>query len=139
MPKSATEIYYCRMSCRLGTLLLATGHQGLRRLQLDGELPKPAADELWIGSRNRLRDYEEQLHDYLQGHLRHFTCMLDPIGTEFQKRCWEALRTIPYGETRTYADIAKQIGAPRAFRAVGQANYTNPIAIVIPVPSRYRL
>lgn len=132
MPRPSVEIYYCRMRCRLGTLLLAAGDRGLRRLQLDDELPKPAANELWIESRNPLRDYEEQLHDYLQGRLREFTCMLDPAGTEFQKRCWAALRTIPYGETRSYADIARQIGAARAFRAVGQANHTNPIAIIIP-------
>src|SRR6185312_10612792 len=53
-------------------------------------------------------------------------------GTPFQKRCWEALRGIPYGETRTYAEIARQIGSPRAFRAVGQANHENPIAIIVP-------
>lgn len=132
MPPTLIKIYYSRMSCRLGTLLLAAGNQGLRRLQLDDELPKPAANELWIESGNRLRDVEDQLHDYLQGTLREFTCTLDPAGTEFQKRCWEALRRIPYGETRSYAQIAQEIGAPRAFRAVGQANHSNPIAIIIP-------
>jgi methylated-DNA-[protein]-cysteine S-methyltransferase len=132
MPPASIEIYYCRMSCQLGTLLLAAGNQGLRRLQLNGDLPKPVANELWIESRIRLREYEDQLHDYLQGRLREFTCALDPVGTDFQKRCWEALRTIPYGETRSYAEIAKQIGAQRAFRAVGQANHANPIAIIIP-------
>lgn len=132
MPLSPVEIYYSRMSCRLGTLLLAVGNQGLRRLHLDGERPKPAANELWIESQSRLREYEEQLHAYLQGKLRDFTCPLDPVGTDFQKRCWEALRAIPYGETRSYAEIADQIGFPRAFRAVGQANHANPIAIIIP-------
>jgi methylated-DNA-[protein]-cysteine S-methyltransferase len=132
MTGPSVEIYYYRMRCRLGTLLLATGDRGLRQLQLDGELPRPGVNELWIESRDRLRDYEVQLQDYLEGRLREFTCMLDPAGTDFQKRCWEALRTIPYGETRSYADIANQIGAPRAFRAVGQANHANPIAIIIP-------
>jgi methylated-DNA-[protein]-cysteine S-methyltransferase len=132
MAPTSIEIFYSRMNCRLGTLLLAAGIQGLRRLQLDGALPKPAPNELWIESRNRLKHYEDQLHEYLQGKLRDFTCPLDPVGTDFQKRCWEALRTIPYGETRSYAQIANQIGAPRAFRAVGQANHSNPIAIIIP-------
>jgi methylated-DNA-[protein]-cysteine S-methyltransferase len=132
MPPTSTEIYFSRMSCRLGTLLLAAGDSGLRRLHLDGELPKAAANELWIESRSHLRDYEEQVEDYLEGRLREFACPLDLVGTDFQKRCWEALRTIPYGETRSYAEIARQIGAPRAFRAVGQANHANPIAIIIP-------
>ncbi len=132
MRRNPHEIYYCRMSSRLGTLLLAASDQGLRRLQLSSELPKPAADELWIESRSHLLECEEQLQAYLRGALRDFTCPLDPVGTDFQKRCWQALRTIPYGETRSYAEIANQIGAPRAFRAVGQANHANPIAIIIP-------
>jgi methylated-DNA-[protein]-cysteine S-methyltransferase len=132
MPAAPQEIYYSRMSSRLGTLLLAAGKQGLRRLQLDGKLPEPPNNELWIESRNGLRDYEDQLQAYFHGNLRDFTCALDLVGTDFQKRCWWALRTIPYGETRSYAEIAKQIGAPRAFRAVGHANHANPIAIIIP-------
>ena len=54
------------------------------------------------------------------------------MGTTFQKDCWQALLRIPYGQTRTYAEIAREIGRPQAFRAVGQANHDNPIAIVVP-------
>jgi O-6-methylguanine DNA methyltransferase len=64
--------------------------------------------------------------------LREFTCKLDLVGTEFQKQCWKALLRIPYGRTCSYADIARQIGRPQAFRAVGQANHDNPIAIIVP-------
>src|SRR5262249_32026504 len=54
------------------------------------------------------------------------------VGTDFQKKCWNALLTIPYGKTRSYADIARQVGRPQAFRAVGQANHNNPISIIVP-------
>jgi methylated-DNA-[protein]-cysteine S-methyltransferase len=57
---------------------------------------------------------------------------LDLRGTEFRKRCWEQLLRIPYGQTRTYADIARLVGSPNGFRAVGQANHYNPIAIIVP-------
>ena len=63
---------------------------------------------------------------------REFTIPLEPAGTPFQKQVWEALRTIPYGETRTYGQIAVQIGRPKASRAVGMGNHKNPIAILIP-------
>jgi methylated-DNA-[protein]-cysteine S-methyltransferase len=72
------------------------------------------------------------LGSYFRGELRHFSGPLDLQGSPFQKRCWQALLSIPYGETRTYGDIAAQVGSPRAFRAVGQANHQNPIAIIVP-------
>ncbi|MBW0012045.1 methylated-DNA--[protein]-cysteine S-methyltransferase [Mycobacterium sp.] len=74
----------------------------------------------------------EQLNAYFAGELTDFDIELDPRGTEFQRRVWNALLTIPYGETRSYGAIAEQIGAPGCARAVGWANGHNPIAIVIP-------
>ncbi len=76
--------------------------------------------------------YEEELIQYFRGELREFSLPLDLRGTPFQIRCWEALRKIPYGQTCSYADIAREIGSPRAFRAVGQANHNNPVSIVVP-------
>ena len=73
-----------------------------------------------------------QLQAYLDGDLRRFDLPLDPAGTPFQKQVWQQLLTIPYGETRSYREVAQTIGAPRAVRAVGAANGANPIAIVIP-------
>lgn len=73
-----------------------------------------------------------ELAAYFAGTCRDFTLPLAPAGTPFQQQVWEALRTIPYGQTRTYGQIATQIGSPRASRAVGMANNRNPIAIVIP-------
>ena len=70
--------------------------------------------------------------DYFAGSRRKFTLPLAPEGTPFQQKVWEALRTIPYGETRTYKQIAIQIGHNQSFRAVGMASNRNPIAIVVP-------
>jgi len=73
-----------------------------------------------------------QLKRYLKGELRRFDCKLDFRGTPFQKKVWSALAKIPYGRTRSYADIARAIGHPKAFRAVGNANGRNSIPLIIP-------
>jgi methylated-DNA-[protein]-cysteine S-methyltransferase len=75
---------------------------------------------------------ERQLAEYFGGRRKAFDLTLDFAGTQFQKKVWRALLTIPFGETRTYAQIAKQVGDPKAVRAVGAANGRNPISIVAP-------
>lgn len=75
---------------------------------------------------------EAQLREYFAGARRTFDLPLAPRGTAFQQRVWAALRAIPYGETRTYGELAAAIGSPNASRAVGKANHHNPIPIVIP-------
>jgi methylated-DNA-[protein]-cysteine S-methyltransferase len=75
---------------------------------------------------------EQQLREYFEGERQIFSLDLEFIGTEFQKKVWNALLTIPFGETRSYGDIARQIGNPKSVRAVGAANGKNPISIVIP-------
>jgi methylated-DNA-[protein]-cysteine S-methyltransferase len=79
-----------------------------------------------------LLEAERQLNDYFSGKRKSFTLKLDFKGTEFQKKVWEALLTIPFGETRSYGQIAKQIKKPAAVRAVGAANGKNPISIIAP-------
>lgn len=74
----------------------------------------------------------KELEEYFAGSRKVFTVPLDLRGTEFQKKVWEALREIPYGETRSYKEIAEKIGNPKASRAVGMANHRNPIGIVVP-------
>lgn len=74
----------------------------------------------------------EEIREYLAGKRTRFDLPLNPSGTPFQKRVWDALLTIPYGETRSYREIAEQAGSPKGFRAVGMANNHNPIAILIP-------
>jgi methylated-DNA-[protein]-cysteine S-methyltransferase len=75
---------------------------------------------------------EQQLSEYFAGKRQVFTVALDMKGTAFQKKVWAALLTIPFGETRTYADIARQLGNPKACRAVGAANGRNPVSIIAP-------
>jgi methylated-DNA-[protein]-cysteine S-methyltransferase len=79
-----------------------------------------------------LVETERQLAEYFAGRRKVFDLALDFAGTEFQKKVWQALLTIPFGETRSYAQIARQIGRPTAMRAVGAANGRNPISIVAP-------
>lgn len=74
----------------------------------------------------------EQLQEYLEGKRKEFSLPLQPKGTSFMKKVWQALQTIPYGQTRCYQEIATKIGNPKAARAVGMANNKNPIAIIIP-------
>lgn len=75
---------------------------------------------------------QEQLREYFEGKRREFTLPLAPKGTPFYQKVWQALLQIPYGETRSYGQIAAQLGSPKASRAVGMANHNNPIAILIP-------
>ena len=75
---------------------------------------------------------ERQLNEYFAGKLEKFSLQLDFVGTEFQKKVWSALLTIPFGETRSYAQIAEQIGNPKAVRAVARACASNPVSIVVP-------
>jgi methylated-DNA-[protein]-cysteine S-methyltransferase len=79
-----------------------------------------------------LVETEKQIGAYFAGTLKAFTVPLDFAGTDFQKSVWHALLTIPFGETRSYAEIARQIGRPSAVRAVGAANGRNPISIIAP-------
>ena len=110
-------------------LRLVASDLGVRAIEFH---PGPASD----GERNDdhalLREVATQLQEYFTGKRREFRLALDMHGTEFQKRVWRRLETIPYGETRSYAQIAAVIGEPKAVRAVGAANGANPIPIVVP-------
>ncbi|HHX13605.1 MAG TPA: methylated-DNA--[protein]-cysteine S-methyltransferase [Clostridiales bacterium] len=91
------------------------------------EVKKPVA-----GVKALLDRAESQLREYLAGRCKEFNLPLALEGTEFQKAVWQALMEIPYGETRSYAEVARAIGRPKACRAVGQANHRNPIPIIVP-------
>ncbi|HEX3154191.1 MAG TPA: methylated-DNA--[protein]-cysteine S-methyltransferase [Candidatus Angelobacter sp.] len=133
MPELKT-VYFARIdSLVVGPLLLAATEKGLRCLHFyKGTMPAPGKNEIWVESSEQLQPYLEQLDAYFRGELHEFTFPLDLVGTQFQKDCWQALLRIPYGKTCSYAEIARAIGRPAAFRAVGQANHDNPIAIVVP-------
>ena len=125
----------------LGLLFLALGERGLRyldfmeRKSLKRVIGAHAAGEPgaeWQPSVRELRPVVEQLDAYFCGTLTRFEIPLDPRGSEFQVAVWKELGRIPYGETRSYGDVARAIGEPKSARAVGLANNQNPIAIVVP-------
>ena len=111
----------------VGDVTLVASARGLRILSFHGQPLKDAAER-----ESELRPYAKQLTEYLTGKRKQFDVPLDLQGTDFQLACWNALIEIPYGETRSYAQQAQRIGRPAAFRAVGQANHTNPVAIIVP-------
>jgi methylated-DNA-[protein]-cysteine S-methyltransferase len=90
------------------------------------------AGTTWRPERPPLPEVRRQLAEYLAGERDEFDLPLAPRGTEFERRVWQGLGAIPYGETRSYAEVARSIGHPAACRAVGRANGRNPIAVVIP-------
>lgn len=125
------KISHYRYAAPVGVLHLAATDRGLRFLQFR-DFDAMHEKTNWIESKSSLEPYLEQLRAYFDGQLRDFSFPLDLVGTDFQKKCWRALCRIPYGQTRTYADLAREVGSPKSFRAVGQANHRNPVAIVVP-------
>ena len=138
----------------IGPLFLAASTRGLVALEFDARLPgqqtiRPNPRDLrseglrsekraeskglcFEESASAMRVYVRELEEYFAGQRREFAFALDLRGTDFQKACWRALLAIPYGETRSYGDIARAVGRPKGFRAVGMANNRNPVAIVVP-------
>ncbi len=128
-------LYYSRLDSPVGRLVLGVSGRGLACLEFDrGDFPPRSLRRKteWVESEAETRPYARELQEYFAGRRRQFSFALDLRGTDFQKRCWQELLRIPYGKTRSYAEIARAVGRPGAFRAVGQANHRNPVAIVVP-------
>lgn len=96
------------------------------------EINQPIKEDIIQKDTPLLKETEKQLLEYLEGKRKVFDVPLNPKGTKFMKEVWTALQEIPYGETKTYGQIAQRIGKPKAARAVGMANHRNPIPIIIP-------
>jgi methylated-DNA-[protein]-cysteine S-methyltransferase len=115
----------------VGTLQLVAGDEALLGVHFTPKrAPAPRPER--AASDDLLNLAERELNEYFAGRRTRFSMPLAPRGTDFQRSVWRALEAIPFGETRSYADIAAAVGRPRAVRAVGAANGLNPIAIVIP-------
>ena len=129
-----TRQVYKRVPSPVGTLTLVATDEGLAAILWEADRPSRVPLNLWAEENSHpvLLEAERQLAEYFSGRRKEFSLKLDPSGTPFQRKVWRALLTIPYGETRSYAQIAKQIGNPTAARAVGAANGRNPISIVTP-------
>ena len=126
-------LYYSQMDSSIGRLNVAVSDKGLVVLAFDRDpFPPKKSRYRWEESDEQTAPFIHELREYLAGERREFSFALDLRGTPFQVQCWRALLAIPYGETRTYADIARAVRKPKAFRAVGMANNRNPIAVVVP-------
>lgn len=113
----------------IGPLYLRAGDGHLTHLCFR---PVPGTESDTEADRAVLDETERQLREYFDGKRTEFDLPLSMKGTDFQCTVWDALKTIPYGQTRTYGEIAAQVGRPKASRAVGSANHVNPIAIIVP-------
>lgn len=123
-----------RVQSPVGRLTLVATDDGLAAILWENDHPSRVRLNI-AAEDNRhpvLVETERQLQEYFDGRRKQFALVLDLAGTAFQRRVWNALLTIPFGETRSYAQIARQIGHPRAVRAVGAANGRNPVSIVAP-------
>ena len=126
------SLFFTYLSSPIGSLLLAADDTGLREVTFpkNGAIASPQPD--WIEDESALSDTIRQLRAYFAGDLETFVLPLKPEGTPFQQRVWNELLNIPYGETISYGELATRIGNPNASRAVGLANGSNPIPIIIP-------
>jgi methylated-DNA-[protein]-cysteine S-methyltransferase len=125
---------YKTMQSPVGVLTLVASARGVAAILWEDDDP----GRVRLGPLSRddhhpiLIEAERQLHEYFASQRKSFSLPLDFNGTDFQKKVWAALLTIPFGETRSYGQIAQQIGHPKAVRAVGAANGRNPISIITP-------
>ena len=124
-------ILYRTIDSPIGLLTLAGRDGVLTNLRMVEQTYEPSRAD-WTLDNSAFADATKQLDAYFAGERLAFEVEFDLGGTQFQQRVWKALLTIPYGETRSYGEIAGQIGAPGAARAVGLANGHNPIAIIVP-------
>ncbi|MEG2359645.1 methylated-DNA--[protein]-cysteine S-methyltransferase [Acinetobacter sp.] len=128
------KLSYMYLASPVGQLKLVANEQALVAVLWENENPKRVrlAELLEEAQHPVLLETARQLNEYFAGQRRQFDLPLDFEGTDFQQKVWQALLSIPFGETRSYKQIAEQIGNPKAVRAVGAANGKNPISIIAP-------
>jgi methylated-DNA-[protein]-cysteine S-methyltransferase len=130
--KMDQQTFFTELKSPVGALFLTSNGEAITWLimekQKDG--PKPADD--WRHDDNLFQEAAKQLKAYFAGELTEFDLPLAPAGTQFQQRVWAELRKIPYGSTINYGELARRVGNPKAARAAGAANGSNPISIIIP-------
>lgn len=122
--------YYKDINTIIGKVRIIEENGYIIELQINKDFDKN--EDILEKDTNILKNTERQLSEYFSGKRNTFDLKLNPKGTEFMKKVWMELLNIPYGETRTYKEIAEKIGNPKGARAVGMANNKNPIPIIIP-------
>lgn len=128
------NLVYKTIQSPVGKLKLVASDKGLAAILWENDKPRRVPLEEMSEDENHpiLLEAEQQLEEYFTGKRNTFSVALDTRGTRFQKSVWQALRAIPFGETRSYGQLATQLGNPRASRAVGAANGKNPVSIIVP-------
>ena len=124
------ELFYCTEQTALGKLFLVAENDILRAVCFE-KIPSKFACAI-ARKTPLLQQASQQIEEYLQGKRKNFSLPIALRGTDFQQKVWHELLNIPYGETRSYKQIAEKIGCPKGYRAVGMANNKNPIAIIVP-------
>lgn len=133
MKNNDEKLYYYKLNTTIGTIYIIKSCKGLRKIEI--------IEEDWIDFKDKYNLIEnkeiceeeiKQLEEYFSGKRKSFDLNLDIKSTDFRKKVWDELINIPYGEVKSYSDIARAIGNEKAVRAIGQANKSNPIPIVIP-------
>jgi methylated-DNA-[protein]-cysteine S-methyltransferase len=131
---STTPVYYTQLDSPVGPVLLTSNGTALTGLYMTEHKYGEEIGDNWVPSDDAapFPDAKRQIEAYFAGTLTHFDLPLAMSGTPFQRRVWEALLAIPYGETTSYGELARSLGNPGASRAVGLANGRNPISIIVP-------
>lgn len=124
------SLSYHILQTALGKLFLVADDEALRTVCF-GVIPSKFACAI-ARKTALLQQASQQIEEYLQGKRKSFSLPIALQGTAFQQKVWQALRNIPYGEVRSYKQIAEKIGCPKGYRAVGMANNKNPIALIVP-------
>lgn len=140
MTKTVANVYWSQFQIHNWQMYIAKVDEGVCYIgtpnapfsELETWRDKKISHASLVESKVALQAHITEVEKYLQRKIEHFSGTLQPIGTDFQKQVWNALLTIPYGETKTYTDIAEQIGRPTAIRAVGTAIGANPLLMMIP-------
>ncbi|MCC7460285.1 MAG: methylated-DNA--[protein]-cysteine S-methyltransferase [Proteobacteria bacterium] len=136
------ELFWNILETSWGEILIVADHKGIVRITLPAQsasnsktlnnLCKSRETILTHKNTATIAQAKKQIAEFLNGKRNSFHLELNPHGTDFQKKVWNALKRIPYGQTRCYQDIARSVGSPKAVRAVGMANNKNPLPLVIP-------
>lgn len=132
MGSERANVNYCFVNSPVGRLLLAGYDSALCYLGLPDGKARIIPRLGWQLVNSAFPEIKQQLREYFAGRRESFSVALLPTGTDFQQSVWRALREIPYGQTRTYTQIAEMIGRPRAVRVVGAADGANPLPILVP-------
>jgi methylated-DNA-[protein]-cysteine S-methyltransferase len=134
MKTEKTNYYYKMIASPVGKLKLIASDKGLAAILWENDKPARVRDFKPVEDENHpiLLAAEQQLAQYFAGTLKAFSVPLDQVGTPFQQKVWKELSAIPFGETRTYGQLARKLGDPKLSRAVGSANQRNPVSIIVP-------